>query len=104
MRAILVIAAFTAGVLIVHALAELPAWPWLAALAVPALVPWRLRAAWAVVMTGFLFTVWRAQPLLEGRWPAELHGAERRVEGRIASLPEREGDGLRFLLAVDEPG
>ena len=60
---ILAAIAFTAGVLAVHACAELPpAWA-LALVALPAVLPWRLRAAWAVAALGVLLTTWRAQGL-----------------------------------------
>lgn len=90
--------AFTAGVLAVHALAQLPPASWLAVVAVPALLPWRGRRLWAALALGVLFTSWRAQALLDERWPAALHGTDHVVSGRIASLPEREGGNWRFLF------
>jgi competence protein ComEC len=90
--------AFTAGVLSVHALAQLPPAALLVALAVPALLPWRGRALWAACLLGIVLTTWRAQGLLAERWPASLHGTEREVVGRIASLPEREGRNWRFVF------
>ena len=46
--------AFTAGVLVVHALPALPGPATLAAATVPACLPWRGRALWALVALGAL--------------------------------------------------
>ena len=95
--------AFTAGVLAVHMLAELPAPSLLATLAIPALLPWRARGLWSAAVLGIVFTAWRGQALLDERWPATLHGTDHAVEGRIASLPEREGENWRFLFEPRDP-
>jgi competence protein ComEC len=87
----------------VHALPGLPGLAILATAALPALAPWRGRALWAVAVLGVLLTTWRAQGLLDQRWPQELHGAERTVEGFVASLPEREGEHWRFLFTPLDP-
>jgi competence protein ComEC len=90
--------AFTAGVLLVHLQPALPGVAALAALALPALLPWRGRALWGVGALGVLLTVLRAGALLEQRWPAARHGSDHVVEGTIASLPEREAAAQRFLF------
>ncbi|MBI2383348.1 MAG: DNA internalization-related competence protein ComEC/Rec2 [Gammaproteobacteria bacterium] len=100
----LLIFAFTLGVLSVHALAELPPAPWLAALAVPALLPWRGRGYWAAAAFGVLFAVWRAAPVLAERWPEARHGDDVPVRGVVASLPEHGAQAWRFLLETDSPG
>lgn len=69
-------------------LSALPPLTWLAALAVPALLPWRFRAFYAMAVLGVLLTVWHAQSLLDQRWPADRYGEERWVQGHIATLPE----------------
>lgn len=79
---------FSAGVLLVHALAALPGWHWLALLSLPALLPWRGRAAWAVFALGALWCVWRAGDDLARRWPLQRHAEEVQLEGHVASLPE----------------
>ena len=79
---------FTAGILGVCALSALPPLTWLAALAVPALLPWRFRAVYAMATLGMLLTVWHAQSLLDQRWPADRYGEEHWVQGHIATLPE----------------
>lgn len=79
---------FTAGVLGVCTLSALPSPIWLAALAVPALLPWRFRAYCAMAVLSILLTVWYAQSLLDQRWPAERYGEEIWVQGHIATLPE----------------
>lgn len=98
---------FTAGVLGVHALAELPPLYWLALLGLPALVPWRGRWLFAALAAGALLTAWRAGGLLEQRWPAAQHGSDHTIEGIIASLPEHEGDrgrgNWRFLFEPVDP-
>jgi competence protein ComEC len=86
----LLIALFTLGVLFVHAQPRLlPLWA-LAALAVPALLPWRGRALWAAFAAGLLLTHWQAQRALDARWPASRHGEEHVLRGTIVSLPELE--------------
>lgn len=89
---------FTAAVLAVHALRELPQAPLLAALSLPALLPWRGRALCSAAALGMLLTVWCAHGLLAQRWPSALHGSDHVVEGLVASLPERDGQAQRFLF------
>ena len=94
--------AFLIGVLLLHALPELPSRNW--ALALPAaglalaLLP-RLRPpAWGVA--GFLYALLLAPPPIA--LPAELEGAELWVEGWIATLPDREWRNTRFEFVVDQ--
>jgi competence protein ComEC len=96
------VVAFTAGVLAVHQLRELPPASMLALATLPALLPWRGRVLWSAALLGALLTTWRAQALLAERWPAERHGEEHAVSGHIASLPEREGRNWRFAFAPDD--
>ncbi|HUS25702.1 MAG TPA: DNA internalization-related competence protein ComEC/Rec2 [Candidatus Binatia bacterium] len=103
-------AGFTAGVIAVHLLPALPAFPVLAALAGAGLAPWLLprraaepwRTVWAATVLGVLFTTLRAGSLLDQRWPAARTGEDAWVEGRVASLPDASGTGesrsLRFVL------
>jgi len=95
--------AFTAAVLAVHALPALPPASLLVALSVPALLPWRGRRLWSAAVLGVLLTVWRAQGLLEQRWPSVRHGEDHVVEGLVASLPEGEGEAQRFLFEPADP-
>ncbi|HUP90903.1 MAG TPA: DNA internalization-related competence protein ComEC/Rec2 [Solimonas sp.] len=106
----LLILCFTAGVLAVHALADLPPAHVLLALALPALLPWRWRLHYALFALGVLLTCWRAQGLLDARWPESRYGEELTVSGRVASLPEharelagRNGDGADTWRFVFEP-
>lgn len=99
---------FTAGVLIVHALPALPSLKVLALASLPVLLPWRWRAAYAVLLFGLIFCVWRAADDVERRWPPSRHGEELSVQGTIASLPERSvpaDDGTqtwRFQFRPDD--
>lgn len=75
-----------------HALATSPPAPALALLAVPALWPWRWRLPFAFFVLGVLLVSWRAQFLLDARWPEARHGEELTLRGAIASLPERHDE------------
>lgn len=80
--------AFTLGILGVLAQAKLPEVTWLAALVLPALLPWRWRPIYACTVLDLLLTVWRGQTLLDQRWPESRYGEEVWVQGHIASLPD----------------
>jgi competence protein ComEC len=96
--------AFSLGVLAVHGLAQLPTAWILIALGASALAPWRHRAPWAAFVLGVLWTAWRAQGLLDQRWPETRYNEEVVVTGAVASLPERGGPATRFLFETDAPG
>lgn len=100
--------ALTAGVLAVYFGARLPVLWVLLPGTLPALLPWRGRAAWSALVLGALLATWQAQQRLDERWPASRHGQDIEVRGVIASLPEiapgREGSQtLRFGFAPDDP-
>jgi competence protein ComEC len=80
---------FSAGALAVLALPRLPPLAWLAAACVPALLPWPWRRHYAMLLLGLLLTAWRAQGMIDGRWPLARSDEERVVQGRIASLPQQ---------------
>lgn len=80
--------AFTLGILAILAQPKLPEAPWLIALAMPALLPWRWRSIYACAAFGVLLTSWRSQALLDQRWPEARYGEEVWVQGHIASLPD----------------
>ena len=92
------ILSFTAGVLLTQTLAELPALLPLVVAALPVLIPWRGRALYAAAVLGVLYTVLRAQPLLDQRWPVARHGQDLTTQGTIASLPEHGAESVRFLF------
>ena len=71
------------------ALPGLPAFHWLLLLAVPALLPWRGRALYAVAVLGALLCLRQAQSALDQRWPLEHSDDEVEIAGRVADLPER---------------
>jgi len=83
------VALFTAGALALLALPSIPGLPWLAALCLPALLPWRWRRYYAMAVLGLLLATWRAQGAIDERWPLADSDEEVVVQGRIASLPER---------------
>lgn len=89
---------FTAGVLFTQTLADLPALFTLALAAIPVLIPWRGRLLYAAAVLGVLYSVLRAQPFLDQRWPAGRHGGDLTTQGTIASLPERGADSVRFMF------
>lgn len=103
-RLIPAVLAFTAGVLAVHALPALPPASLVCVLALPALLPWRGRALWSAALLGIVFTLWRAGPQIEERWPESRHGEVRTLEGRIGSLPERQGRDWRFVFEPRDTG
>jgi competence protein ComEC len=84
---------FSAGALAMLALPAVPALPWLAGLCLPALLPWRWRGAYAVLLLGALLTAWRTQGMIDSRWPLADSDHELVVDGRIASLPETRPSG-----------
>ena len=99
------VALFTAGALAVLALPSLPSLPWLAGLSLPALLPWRWRRYYALLLLGILLSAWRAQGSLDSRWPLADSDHEVVVEGRIASLPEKRlSAGMKEDSAEDAEG
>ena len=91
--------AFIAGVLALQVQRELPPPQWLLVLAIPALLPWRLRAHSALFVLGLLLAYVQAHDLLQQHWPAQRHDEEIWVEGRVASLPD-----LSFMPSRREEG
>ncbi len=81
-------AVFTLAALAVLRLPTLIAFPWLVALSLPALLPWRGRQLWSVAVLAVLLTTLRAQGVLDQRWPAARTGEEVQVQGVVASLPQ----------------
>jgi competence protein ComEC len=96
-------AALTAGVLLIHALPQLPPLWFSFLCALPALWPWRLRVSYSGFALGVLLTVWHGGHWLAERWPEVRQGEEHRVHGRVVSLPSLDGDALHFLFAPDDP-
>jgi competence protein ComEC len=94
-------AAFLVGILILQSSLELPASGWSLALPVVlltlAFVPPLRLPAWG--MAGFLWALLLAPPPV--LLPAELEGVDLRVEGWIASIPDREWRNTRFEFVVD---
>ncbi len=93
--------AFLVGILLLHALPELPAQDW--ALALPVLlaltwIPWLRLPVWSVA--GFLWALLWASP--SAMLPAELEGVDLWVEGWIASIPDRDGRSIRFEFVTDQ--
>ena len=82
--------ALTAGVLAVYFGARLPVLWVLLPGTLPALLPWRGRAAWSALVLGALLATWQAQQRLDERWPASRHGQDIEVRGVIAERGEVE--------------
>lgn len=105
-----VVLAFSAGVLALLNLPELPPLAVYAGLAASALWPWRGQAAWGACVLGLLVCGWNAQRYQDQRWPAARHGDQLWVHGTVASLPERvvNGDGesmdWRFAFETSDRG
>lgn len=81
---------FTAGALGLLLLPQLPAWRWIFAASLPALLPWRGRAGYAALLLGALLSFWQAQTRLAERWPEARTGEEIAVTGAIVSLPDAD--------------
>ena len=93
---------FLAGSALLGALPALPSPGWLAALAAPALLWRRRRAASAwLLIAGFAWAWLHAGERLDDRLDAALEGAELTVEGTVASLPVLRDGLARFDLDVE---
>ncbi|MEE4639319.1 MAG: DNA internalization-related competence protein ComEC/Rec2 [Wenzhouxiangella sp.] len=93
--------AFAAGVLIAVTTPSLPPLPVVvivAILAVLVLLRFRRLRLMALLVLGGCWFLLNANLQLASNWPAEQAGAASSVSGRIAGLPERQGDRLRFVL------
>lgn len=77
-----------------------PGWPVVAAVLAAAGLSLRYRRMWPVVscLAGFGWSQLACQGLLSAPFPEGLVRQDLVIEGRVASLPERGGDGVRFLL------
>jgi competence protein ComEC len=106
--------AFAAGAWLLQQQAELPAarWSWLLPLVLtPFLLPRsptsrgkRLRLALIVlacVGLGFAWSAWRAHVRLADRLSPAWQAVDIRVEGVVASLPDRDARGERFDFRVE---
>ena len=83
------VGSFTLAALAVLQLPSLLPLPALAALCMPAFVPWRGRRLWSLAALAMLLTTLRAQSVLDSRWPAARTGEVLTMRGAIASLPDR---------------
>lgn len=94
--------AFLAGVMVFQTLPEIPSPWWYAALLPAALLAYRISAVRlpALVVAGFLWTMWRADLIVSTGLPTELEGKDVTVTGFVASLPERNDRSVRFDFDV----
>ncbi|MDR2689426.1 MAG: DNA internalization-related competence protein ComEC/Rec2 [Azoarcus sp.] len=83
----------------------------LVALAALGVAGWRWRGpTWRVAMTtfvlaalaGYCYAAWRAESRLADALAAEQEGGDLEVTGIIASLPNDDGDSVRFIFEVEE--
>jgi len=98
--------AFLSGILLLLPSSALPP-SWLPLLLVPLAFllivsgpRWRL-AGWMVC--GFTWALIRAHGLLATELDRELEGKTLTVTGQVASLPEFQGEGIRFAFRIDKP-
>jgi competence protein ComEC len=105
---------FSFGVFWLQQQPSLPdaAWLWALPLAIsPFLLPrfersWLKQARMLAVLAscaalGFAWAAWRAHVRMADAPPAAWQGVDVRVEGVVASLPERDGHGERFDFRVE---
>jgi len=69
-------------------------------------LPARLLVGLAAIACGFLWAAWRAELRLADELPAAWEGRDVVVRGRVADLPQRLEEGVRFTFSVEtvEPG
>ncbi len=95
--------AWMMGIAALQWLPALPSLLWSVCLPVALLVAWR-RPRWrwaALALAGFLWALLHAHWLLARELPHDLEGVDVQVVGRVAGLPERDGERLRFLFDVE---
>ena len=68
-----------------------------------ALYPWRWRRPVLFLLLGLAWAWWRMEQVLGHELPRALEGRTIAVEGRVASLPERSGQRLRFVFEPINP-
>ena len=97
--------AFLFGVLLCQLLTNLPPTAWLVAFVVPPVILFsrhkRLALLLAALLAGFLWAAVVVQQRLADALPAELEGENVVLVGQIVSLPERDTQRSRFLLATE---
>lgn len=92
--------AWVGGLLLVQTLPQLPPTAWCAAVlpgVVLLLIAPRTRA-YAALLGGLCWGIWRADVALDARLPVTLEGTARVLRGEIRDLPARTGSGTRFVL------
>lgn len=97
----LLIAAFVAGMCLLHASPALPPWPALLVLVIAAAVAMRRRVVAAAFIAGYALAACAAHAVLADRLPPALHGVDAVVTGVVASLPDRHERGARFQFRPD---
>ena len=103
------VAAFVLGCTLLQHESRLPSFHplWIAAVALAVAAIARPRAArWAAVVVaggllGYGYAAWRAEERLAESLPFALEGQDVRVSGIVASLPQADARGVRFVLHVE---
>lgn len=90
--------AFAFGICSVAFLPALPPWPALALLLPTVVSLCRWRHPVLFLLLGFCWAWWRAEQLLELELPSRLERGVVVIEGRVASLPERSSQRVRFVF------
>src|SRR5690242_13978492 len=95
--------ALLAGVLAVHACVALPPRWFDLAVAIAAVVAFRLPnlRLVAIVALGFAWCAWRADVALDARLPAALEGRDLDIVGVVEGLPDTGRDAARATLAIE---
>ncbi|MDR1853542.1 MAG: DNA internalization-related competence protein ComEC/Rec2 [Azoarcus sp.] len=109
------------GVWLLQMAAALPSWAgwgWLPALAALAalvvsasrlrrarttreVAKWRALALAAALLMGYGYAAWRAEARMNDALDPALEGRDLSLVGTVASLPDDNGDGVRFVFAVE---
>ncbi len=95
--------AFAAGVWLLQQMSMLPTahFAWLL-LSLPLLWLYLPRSRWlCVLLAGLLWALLQAHSRQAAVLPAELEGQDMLVEGVVASIPEQQANGQRFLFRIE---
>lgn len=95
--------AWLIGIVVLQLQPVLPSLLWCAGLPAALLLAWRcVPCRWlAIALAGFLWALLQAHWTLDRGLPLALEGVDVQLTGRVAGIPERDGERLRFLFDVE---